>query len=114
MFLWIPAIVCAVFLVLTGRTWMDFTQRQEQLADAIREQERLIAEHTKRLEEVRLLAQGTKDQIREVVVECDELQQRVNQLEGELKQLEERLERVRPKNRQVDKDDTGGDWLWKK
>jgi septal ring factor EnvC (AmiA/AmiB activator) len=114
MLTWIPAAVCAVFLVLTGRTWMDFTHRQEQLAAAIREQGRLIEEHTTQLEQIRQRSQAVKEVADACTLECNELEEQIRELHTQLKTLEERLERLRPSDRQVDKDRSGDEWLWKK
>ncbi len=114
MLTWIPAALCAAFLVLTGHTWIDFTHRQEQLESAKREQERLIAEHTTQLEQVRQRSQVVKEQIGACTTECDELEQQLSQLTTQFRDLEERLERLRPSDRRVDKDSSGDEWFWKR
>ncbi len=73
----------------------------------------MIEERAKRLEEVRARAQEVKEQIAAKVEGCDELDRRVGDLEEELKTLETQLERLKPKSRQVDKNDNE-DWLWKR
>jgi chromosome segregation ATPase len=113
MLIWVFAAVCAGFLILTGRTWMEFTLRQQQLEQSIREQEELVTEHEKRLEQLKRRAEEVREQNVAKKEECDALDCQIGEPEENLKLLKAQLERVKPKTRQVDKNDNE-DSLWRK
>ena len=110
MIFWIIAAVGAAFIILTGRTWLEFVRRSDQLKSRISELEGLIEAHNQRLVEVRERAEVVKAQIDSLVEECNEMERSLRQQQDELKQLGDRLERLRPKQRRVELDDRGERW----
>lgn len=110
---WIAGLSGVVLLVASGRVWLDFTRLAERLSAHIVDLRLKIEEHGRRLEETRQRGQDLKAQIETVTEECNELETEVRGLDEELAEVRNRLERVRPQGHQVDRDDKG-DWKWKR
>jgi hypothetical protein len=63
MIFWIIAAVGSALIILTGRTWLEFVQRSDQLNPRITELEGLLEAHNQRLVEVRERAEAINAQI---------------------------------------------------
>lgn len=113
MIILVASAVGLVLLVISGRTWVDFSQRADQLKHTIAEYERLIQEHQAKLEEARVRHRELKEQTEVAVEECDGADLEAQERRDELAQLEERLERVKPRHRRVDLNEDSGGSLWK-
>lgn len=107
------AAIGALLLVLTGRTWLDFTNRSEQLNGQILKFEGLYAEHVERLEQVRVRAAAVTEQTDAAVEECNELETEMREQSEELGALLERLERLQPSERRIDKKGDRGGFSWR-
>jgi chromosome segregation ATPase len=107
--LW-TAVTVSIALVAYGvRTWLDFTQRVEQLRQAIAACEAQIEDHTQSLEQVRARSQRVAAEIESVTQECADTEARLQSMREELAELERRLERAAPRHRRVDIDGDKGE-----
>ena len=107
---------CAVMALLAAnsRVWMDFARLSDQLNTEIRAHRRLFDEHQDRLNQLRARAKTLTEVIQDAVTACDLLEQQIHEKLAELEGLKQRLERVRPRDRQVDKDRNAGISSWPK
>lgn len=111
---WIFIAVGVLLLGVTLRMWLEFGQRQRQLATELHRLRGLIETHTQRTETIRARTGELTEETERLVTRREELHAAVLSEREKLAQLEERLERVRPKSHQVDnnpKDDTKDDWI---
>lgn len=110
----ISAVAGLVLLVITTRTWLEFSRREEQLSTTIADCRRRIEEHTAKLAQIRDRSKAVQTETETAVEECNELDRSVVAEQEELQQLDERLERVRPSHRRVDTGRERGDAPWRR
>ena len=90
-------------IALCIRTWTEFGQRVGQLRGEIDHNRVLIKDHMENLESVRLKIDEARGAMEALLAQRGKLESDVVKRRGEVTQMEERLERTRPKSRRVDK-----------
>ncbi len=102
----IALVVAVGLLAMCLRVWTEFGQRSRQLQAEVDHNKRLIEEHTEKLESVRAKIEEVKEETESLLKERGGLETDVIQQREQVTQLEQRVERTRPKSHRVDKDDT--------
>ena len=90
-------------LAMCIRMWMEFGQRARQLQGESAHNTRLIEEHTEKLKSVRSRIDEAKEEMESLLAERGKLESDVMAQRDQLTELEERMERTRPKSHRVDK-----------
>lgn len=102
MVLWIALLAGIAFLALTARSWIEFGQRARRLKAETDHTGQQIDDHAANLAMDRAKIDALKTETSALLVKRDGLERAVLEKRAELTQLEERLERTRPKSRRVD------------
>lgn len=100
-------------LGVTLRQWLEYGQRQRQLAAELHRLRRLIEDHTEKLERVKAGTTSLENETKVLIDRRESLNAQVVEQREKLTDLEERLERIRPKSHRIDnkpRDNDGGDW----
>jgi chromosome segregation ATPase len=103
-----------VLIVAIGRIWTDFSTQSDQLSTTITAYRRLAEEHREQLAQLQAQSKTARLEIQDLVAVCDEVEAEMRGKVEDLKDLQARLERLRPQARQVDKNDNDGEWLWQR
>ncbi len=93
--------------------WLQFGQRQRQLAAQVQRLRGLLDSHTEGNEAIRARTTDLEQATKAFISRREELHGRVLQDRERLTEMEERLERIRPKSHRVDsnpRDPTKDDW----
>ncbi len=109
---WIFVAISVLLLGATLRMWLEYGQRQRQLVAELHRLRGLIEGHTQRTETIRALTQNIERETKTLIERRTELQAKVLEDRTKLTDMEERLERVRPKSHRIENNprDDKGDW----
>ncbi|MDA0336451.1 MAG: hypothetical protein O2782_14905 [bacterium] len=109
---WIFVAVSVLLLGATLRMWLEYGQRQRQLVAELHRLRGLIKAHSQRVETVRTITQNIERETKTLIERRTELQTRVLEDRTKLTEMEEHLERVRPKSHRIDNSSRQdkGDW----
>lgn len=111
-----PYIFLVAAVLLFGamlRIWLDFGQRSRHLSVEVQRLRKLTDDHAESLAEIRKRTKDVERETEILIRKREELHAKVLESRESLTQLEEKLERIKPKSHQVDnkKDSSGDDWI---
>lgn len=106
---WIFIGVAVALLGVTLRQWLEYGQRQRQLAAELHRLRSLIEDHTEKLERVRASTTSLENETKTLTNRREDLKAQVLVQRETLTDLEERLERVRPKSHRIDNKSRDGE-----
>ena len=102
---WIALALALALLGLTVHVWMDLSQKSRRLRAEIDHLQQVVDGHNDELTLVRRRMERQKEETTGLLQERSQLETQVLDQRRAVTNLEERLERARPKSRRVDKSD---------
>ncbi len=109
---WIFVAISVLLLGATLRMWLEYGQRQRQFVAEMHRLRSLIEGHTQRTATVRTVTKNIERETKALIERRTELQAKVLEDRTKLTEMEERLERARPKSHRIENNsrDDKGDW----
>ena len=107
MFTWIGVVLALALLGLSVREWMELGQRTRRLRAEIDHLQVQIAGHQEELSLARNRVDRVKGETADLLRQRDDLENEVHTKRRAVTDLEERLERTRPRSHRVDTGDKG-------
>ena len=110
MILYFVLAVCVVLAIAIGRIIVDYAGKSDTMSTTVKAHQRLIDEHVRDTKQLQARAKEARKQIHALVKSCSDLDRQIHEHLEVLQEVQDQLERRRPKARQVEVDrDEGGE-----